>query len=210
MEKQEVDRKPGAAEAEKEKTPDKPEETPATAPTEPEKTPAPAPTQPEDDDEDGEDEPADPAQKRRRRRLIAILIVLDLLLIAVGGWVFTRLQKEQTVQEESRLTHLEQINAAMQHVLYEPEAVMTQDRIAIMLSNGEESGCSIRVQLVLLNTHEILAETALIDPGYRLEKLQANRTLEPGSHPCLLRIELFTAEEGSLGTVGRSLLLNVQ
>ena len=89
--------------------------------------------------------------------------------------------------------------------------VVTEDgEIALYLSNDEENDCAVSIQIVLLGTDTVLAESGLIEPGWRLESLPLERTLDKGQHMCLVRCSFYTMEGNVfLGKTAKQLLLTV-
>ncbi|MBQ8536366.1 MAG: hypothetical protein IJ461_03060 [Clostridia bacterium] len=148
-----------------------------------------------------------------KKKWLILLVVADILLLAViAGIVMTQGQSPQR-KEASALpkeVNLENITQGMSHVTYAPEAVMRNGQIAIRLSNGEKSPYAIRAEIILPQTNTVIAQTNWIDPGYRLENMKTAEKLPTGQYPCLMRIELATAQGESIGKAGRSLLLSVQ
>ena len=152
------------------------------------------------------------SRARRGRRLIALLLVVNLalagvLLYAARDYLPWRKPQQDAPMNQEQLA---QVSSGMTGVTYHPEPYMKDGKIAVMLSNGSAEGCSVRLELILLTDNQLLAKTDLIDAGYRLEYMTANRKLTKGAYPCLLRVDLYTPEGKRVGSAGRSLLLNVE
>lgn len=149
----------------------------------------------------------------KKKHWLILLVAVDILLvIVIAGSIymqtqFTPQKEESALPEESQLASITQ---GMSYVTYAAEAVGKDGKIAIWLSNGEESPYSIRAEIILPQTDTIIAHTDWIEPGYRLEYMNADQHLSEGKYPCLMRIELATMQGKSIGKAGRSLLLNVQ
>ena len=90
----------------------------------------------------------------------------------------------------------------------EPE--VSDGEIALYLSNGEENSCAVAVELSLFESGEVVAATALVDPGWRLETLELETKLDAGEYPCLARCNFYTVEGNVfLGHSTRQLRLRV-
>ena len=149
--------------------------------------------------------------EHRGRRLVALLLAVNLALAGVLAWVGIKRLRAAAPQEEAPTEQqLEMISGGMTGVMYNPEPMMKDGKIAVMLSNASAAGYSVRLELILLEGNETLARTDLIDAGYRLEYLTTKKKLKAGEYPCLLRVELCTPEGKTIGTAGRSLLLKAE
>lgn len=150
--------------------------------------------------------------KRRGRRLIALLLVVNLALAGVLFYAARQYFSAGAPQKETEMApeQLAEVSDGMVGVTYNPEPFMKDGKIAVMLSNGSQTGNSVRLELILLEGNATLARTDLIDAGYRLEYLTADKRLGRGEYPCLLRVELCTPQGETIGTAGRSLLLKVE
>ena len=149
---------------------------------------------------------------KKKRWLIPLLAADILLLAVIAGIVVQQMQAVQKPDEaalpkEEQLVHITQ---GMSYVTYAAEAEMANGQIAIWLSNGEENPYAIRAEILQPQTNARIAHSDWIEPGYRLEHMNAEQRLAPGDYPCLMRIELASPQGESIGKAGRSLLLSVK
>ena len=90
------------------------------------------------------------------------------------------------------------------------EPVVQNGSVRIMLSNREECQYAVSLKLLHLETGNTIAQTALVDPGWRVEELPMTFELETGTHHCLACLSYFHPENGALlGETARQVLLNV-
>ncbi|MBQ7895394.1 MAG: hypothetical protein IJ364_02415 [Oscillospiraceae bacterium] len=91
----------------------------------------------------------------------------------------------------------------------EPQVI--DGNIMLYLSNAQENGCAVSVEISLMTEDRVLAQSGLIEPGWRLEALPLDTELEAGEYYCLARCSFYTMEENAfLGQSSRQLLLKVQ
>lgn len=142
---------------------------------------------------------------RRIKWLIALLVAANLLLVAVVGFLVLRTGENEPVQAS-----LEKLSESMGNVYYRAEATLADGKINILLSNADENDCAIRAQLMLYEDGRLIGKTGWIDPGYRLENMQAQLNLQPGKYPCRMQIDLMNEDGFLVGSAGRALLLTVE
>jgi len=166
-------------------------------------------------------------KKRNLRRIVILLIAADLLLLAGLGVLFLGSDKEDHSQrdalaqligpeademdeaefEESRL---QMLSDALLLVSYNPEAQLINGGIDLYLSNREDNICSVSVELKILPDNRVIASTGLIDPGYRLERLDCDAKIAPGEYTCLMVMQVFAEDGTHFGKAGRHLMLSVK
>ena len=167
----------------------------------------------------------------KRRRLmtvtIVIFLVLDLAVAAVLGYVIWQGGQAQTSRrdvlaqkigirpemsaEQQQEALLSTLGDADRHVTMKSEAEAAQNMAAVMLVNAGKSQCAVTVEILRLATGETIAQSGLIDPGWRLEEIALNTSLPQGEHQCLARLRYYTQDgEVELGVMARQILLRVK
>lgn len=158
---------------------------------------------------------------------IGVFLVLDIAVAAVLGYVVWRDGQAQTSQrdvlaqrigirpemsaEQQKEALLSNLADADRHVTMKSEAEAGRDTAAIMLVNAEGSQCSVTVEILRLATGETIAQSGMIDPGWRLEEIGLNTSLPRGEHQCLARLRYYTQDgEAELGVMARQMLLRVK
>ena len=167
---------------------------------------------------------------RKRRYLIALCVAflaLDIIAAAVLALVLWRdqpapvsrrdalaRQVEETrhsLDEEAAERMQQALGEAHRHVTLRSEAVARDGKIAIHLSNGAENPCAVELELVLVATGQVIAQTGLVDPDWRVEECALTEPLAPGTHHCLARLHFYDLnDERYLGATARQVLLSVE
>lgn len=170
--------------------------------------------------------------KRRRKtrrlvKIIAVLVAVDVLLLAGIITLFAlhkgpeELQRDSLAQligpearnmDEAELddARLRLLSDAIRMVTYNPMPEYQDGSINIYLSNAEENTCSVSAEIKLLTDGSVIADTGLIDPGYRLETLEIAADLPLGEYPCLMVLQAYSQGGTHLGQAGRNLTLLVK
>lgn len=91
------------------------------------------------------------------------------------------------------------------------EADVQNGRIGIWLSNEEENGSAVEMELVLLASGDVIAQTDLVDPGWHVETVQLDKQLAPGEYQCLARLHFYTMDGSRyIGATAKQVLLRVE
>ena len=99
---------------------------------------------------------------------------------------------------------------AASHVTMHSEVKSDGREIPLYLSNAGENTCSVSIEIVIPGTGELIARSGLVEPGWRLEKLPAEKRLGKGEYPCLVRCSFYTIDGNDfIGTTGKHILLTV-
>lgn len=174
-----------------------------------------------------EQEAARISRRKKLLRLLAIFLVLDVCIASVLMGSIRKDQREsksvrdaqavkagvtQEMTEEEREEMLAiALGKAHSCISLRSEPIAQDGVVELYLANREESPCAVAVQLVRIDTNEILLETDLIEPGWYLETAQMDVQLEPGEYQCLARCLFYTMDDNAyLGRTARQLLLTVQ
>ena len=170
--------------------------------------------------------------KRRRKtrrlvKLIAVLVAVDVLLLAGIIALFAlhkgpeELQRDSLAQligpearnmDEAELddARLQLLSDAIRMVTYNPMPEYEDGAINIYLSNAEENTCSVSAEIKLLTDGSVIAASGLIDPGYRVETLEISGEYSPGEYPCLMVLQAWSQGGTHLGQAGRNFMLLVK
>ncbi|MBE5803144.1 MAG: hypothetical protein E7316_01360 [Clostridiales bacterium] len=150
-----------------------------------------------------------------------IFLLVDVLAAAGLACVIWHDRQDQQLKRDAQAKQTEisgeldeaavqALGEAYRHVRLNNEAVAENGEIAILLSNGEENPCAVAMEL-LLGADEVIARTAQVDPGWRVEHIALDAQLQPGVHQCLARIHFYMADTGApLGTMAQQVLLTVK
>jgi len=164
--------------------------------------------------------------QQRLKVLAAILLVVDILaLAAIGCMVYAK--RQGTVREraavERRICVTEEMGAAEveeKYALAIEEAYgkislrnpmqIQGGEIGVFLSNGEGNSCAVSMELVLLESGETIVQTGIVEPGWRVEYLTAQKELQAGEYHCLARMTLYDMRSGvEMGRMAQQVLLKV-
>ena len=116
----------------------------------------------------------------------------------------------EMTQEEEKQWRIQTLGEAhrLVHLFSEPE--VKNGSVSIMLSNSEECCYAVRMELMHLDSHMVIAQTGLIDPGWRVETVPLTYQLRKGTHHCLAQLFFHDPASGALlGKTARQVLLNV-
>ncbi len=128
----------------------------------------------------------------------------DALAQAVGYSDATDESRQQTLINES-------LGEAARCVSIYSEVTARDGLIPIGLSNSEENNCAVSIEIMLLDSGEIIASSRPVDPGWRLEELELDSDPGKGEHQCLVRCLFYTMEgDIYLGRTAKQLLLKVE
>lgn len=153
----------------------------------------------------------------------AVFLIADL---AIAGWLGVRLWKDhqntltpdepalpanhELTGQELESWRTQTLGEADRLVTLNSEPQVTDGTVRLMLSNREDCQYAVRLTLMHLETGSIIAQTGLVDAGWRVEELPLAFELETGVHHCLACLSYFHPEEGALlGETARQVLLNV-
>lgn len=160
--------------------------------------------------------------KRFCRVFIALDILVAVLLIGAISYSATRphsvrdeLAKElgataqMSAEERENMLALATAEAAG-YVTMHSEVSVTDGEIPLYLSNDEENSCAVSIQIFDLDSGKMIAESGLLEPGWRLEKLPLKTEMESGEYYCIVRCSFYTMEGNVfLGKTGKHMLLTV-
>lgn len=91
------------------------------------------------------------------------------------------------------------------------EPQVKDGRVWIMLSNHEQNQYAVRMDLIRLDTQQLIARTDLVDPGWRVESVPLLEPLKKGQNFCLARLSFYDPQGGQLlGETARQALINVE
>lgn len=168
---------------------------------------------------------------RNRRWLViacAVFLALDVFILTSFGMIIRNDRKAVIRHERDALARQMRLpsnvdDAALQtaqmaelgkmyrHVTLYSEAICTDGKLNIMLSNGEENQYAVRMELLLFETGELIGYTDLVDPGWRVEDMDVLLPLAPGNYQCLARLHFYTLDGTALlGTMGRHVQMKMQ
>lgn len=165
--------------------------------------------------------------KRRNLLLLcAVFLLLDAVIAAVlvGSIVHDRRslsskREELAVQVgvTADMTEAQQQQAYAQAtgdvsrlVAMRSECTAQNGQIALYLSNEKENTCAVSVSIVLMEDETPIAESGLVEPGWRVETLPMSAELGAGEYCCLARCAFYTMDGNVLlGQTTRQLLLTV-
>ena len=161
---------------------------------------------------------------KKKRRGIKIAIALGIADILLLGGLLMLFSGADEVEKAPRdamaqwsgqteMTEAERLQAltdALRHVQYNPEPTLSGGMVDLYLSNGEESGCMISADIMRLESGEVIGTIGLIEPGYRLEKMDCAARIPAGEHACLMTIHVYDENGMYIGKAGRHLLLTAQ
>jgi len=159
-------------------------------------------------------------------RALVLFLLLDILVAAVLVLFVSRDRRARSLERDELAREIgvtadmgeeEQserfalaVGEASRLVTLRSEPEVTGRSAALYLSNGEDNLCAVSVELSLFESDELIGQSGLIEPGWRLESLELDRELEPGEYPCLARCYFYTVEGNVfLGQTTRQLLLRV-
>ncbi len=128
----------------------------------------------------------------------------DALAQAVGYSDSMDEERQQTMINES-------LGDAARCVSIYGEVTARDGVVPICLSNSEENKCAVSIEIMLLDSGEIIAASGLVDPGWRLEEIELDTDPGKGEHQCLVRCLFYTMEgDIYLGRTAKQLLLRVE
>lgn len=209
--------------------PDAQTENPMTPPKQPdEQQPEQQPEQP--DEQAQQLTPEDEAKRLKRRRRLMYLLALFLLLDVFAAGVLIQLMysnqrqgaavrdaqavkvgatQEMTQQERDELVAIA-LGQAHSLVSLRSEMQVVGGEAQLYLSNEVSSPCSVEVELMLMDSREVILRTGVIEPGWHLKTSTLNKRLAPGEYQCLARCLFYTTDDNAyLGTTARHVLLTV-
>ena len=100
---------------------------------------------------------------------------------------------------------------ALKYTYVQGECDATDGQIHLRFSNDEKSECSVSLTLIELDTGRTIAQTDLLDPGYRVESMEMLEILPPGQYECYAQLHYYwMRNDAFLGTAARQVLLTVQ
>lgn len=154
-------------------------------------------------------------KKEKKGKLQLLIILLLLALLALGAGMYYQLTKEEpldrlardslalggmlpgkTPEEISNLLN-EKVEEGMVNIGIAAEPVFEQNgkKGRLGIENIAANRYSFRVTLTLDETGEVIYESGLIDPGYYIEFVELNKTLQAGDHPAMASIVTYSLDE---------------
>lgn len=156
--------------------------------------------------------------KLNLRLLCILFLVLDLLLVLLLFVSISRTRRDYSAhRDELELTMadigsegLNSLGRVAAHVSMMSEIKLEDGHIAIGLSNAEENNCAVSIEIILLDSGATIATSGLVDPGWRLEKIELDKQPDKGVHECLVRCLFYTMDgDKYIGRTARQMLLTV-
>jgi len=156
-------------------------------------------------------------------RLVCIVLILlciiaaALLISGVAGDRQSQLDFAETFGIEEGMSEEDKeermalaAGEAARFVTMQSEVSLRDGEIPLRFSNSEENKCSVSLEVVLMGTNDIIAQSGLIEPGWYVESLSLERELENGEHYCIVRCAFYTTEGNVfVGQTSRQMLLTV-
>lgn len=158
---------------------------------------------------------------------IAAVVMIDVILLGVfalnqfSGNYKARQRRDalakwigdapELTEEQRTELYNQAAGRALSYVTINSEATARDGRINLEISNRRENECAVGIEIVHLDTGEIIAETDLLDPGYCLKSVALRRELPKGRAECLVRMKFYWMNNDAyVGSGARQLLLNVE
>lgn len=153
--------------------------------------------------------------------LLLDIIIAAVLIVSIGQSRHESASRRDVLAQEMGLAEglsqtererelTEALGEAARHVSIYSEVTAQDGRVPIYLSNGEENFCAVSIELVLFDSGESIAESGLVEPGWRLEELKLDSVPDTGVHQCLVRCSFYTMDGNVfLGNTAKQLLLTV-
>ncbi|MGL5437025.1 MAG: hypothetical protein ACRDBO_16885 [Lachnospiraceae bacterium] len=170
-------------------------------------------------------------QKQKKGKLLWLIILLLLVLLGVGAGMYFHLLK---INEKSRLARdelalggmlpgktaqeiEELLNAKVEEgmvnigIAVEPIFEENGKKGRLGIENIEANNYSFQVTLILQDTGETIYESGLIDPGYYVEFVQLNKTLQAGDYPAKAKFVTYSLDESEdqIGETNVNITLHV-
>lgn len=175
--------------------------------------------------------PEQQARRLKRRKKLLHLLMIFLLLDAIAAGVLIaaiRSDRKQTeavrdaqakkagvTQEMTEAEREERIDTllgqAQSFVTMHSEMTAKDGVVAIYLTNEQGSPCAVELELMLMDSREVILRTGVVEPGWYLKDSLMNKKLPPGEYYCLGRCLFYTMDDNAyLGTAARHVLLTVK
>jgi len=165
--------------------------------------------------------------KKKTKLIIALLVLLDLLLLALplSDYIKTRHtdsnrqdelaqwvgEREDMSEEERNNLYAQVCGDALSLVYVQSECVCTDGYIQMLISNDERCECSVSMELVDLDSGLTLAQTGILEPDYHLEGFSLEEKLPAGTYHCAARLRFYWAKNGAfVGSAVHHVLLTVE
>lgn len=117
---------------------------------------------------------------------------------------------ETMTEEQLQSWRTQTLGEADRLVMLKSEPAVDEQGVHIMLSNHESCQYAVSMELIHLETQTVIARTALVDPGWRVETIPLLYPLQTGGHHCLARLSFADPQSGALlGQTGRQVLLTL-
>lgn len=117
--------------------------------------------------------------------------------------------QEMTEEERDELIAIA-LGEAHNYISLHSEMTVRDGVAELYLTNEAGSPCSVEVELVLLDSREVVLRTGVIEPGWYLKTSNLAMNLAPGEYYCLARCLFYTTDDNAyLGTTVRQVILTV-
>lgn len=164
-------------------------------------------------------------QKRTTRVLWAVILLLALALLALGGYAVAlrgqtvRMELDPNVQvgvlsgDTATLEELQQqVDEGMLSFGINATPQFAKDTLQgnLMVENPPENGSRFKVSVYRNDTGEKIYESGAVEPGQYLETVTLSTALEKGEYPCTAYFDAYNlADEGYLGRAGAEITVYI-
>ena len=117
---------------------------------------------------------------------------------------------ERLPQDVRQALYDQKTGEALKLTYVQGECAAKDGCIDLRFSIDERSECAASLTLVALDTGRTIAQTDLVDPGYRIEGIELREALPPGRYECFARLHYYWMKNDAyVGTAVRQVLLTV-
>lgn len=163
-------------------------------------------------------------QRRTTRLLWAVILLLALALLALGGYALilrgqtARMALDPNVQvgildDAALLEELQrQVDEGMLSFGINATPQFAKDTLQgnLMVENPPENGSRFRVSVYRTDTGEKIYESGAVEPGQYLENVTLSEALPPGEYPCTAYFDAYSmADDGYLGRAGAEITVYI-
>lgn len=146
------------------------------------------------------------------RKLLVLILILIVVVVSVFLLIRYLFQKEIPL---APMMPSEEIALQLDAVEFTSKLLFpkSKDEIEFYFNNPDSNTVSMMLQIIKLDTDEILYETKLIEPGNQVSTIKLNKKLEPGKYICggqIVAYDNTTKEETIVGTKTRQTIIVVQ
>lgn len=138
--------------------------------------------------------------KRTKRKTLLWLLLFALLIAGIGGWYWFNGKDRPNLDETAISYHVEGLVNEDPNNISIPLFTELQIDADTMkgenhLANPEGNPCYFEYHIILKESEEEIYRSELIKPGYAIPEFTANRKLEAGTYPALIRIKTYNLED---------------